>query len=66
MKNLPKKRSDIQIIAHPIVQEQYTQIKELPAFQNGQRQSQRKSPTPFLFHLRQKGDRHTWAEVSHV
>lgn len=32
--------------------------------QKGDRES--KSPTSFVFHLHQKGDRHTWAEVSHV
>jgi hypothetical protein len=46
MQNLQKKRSDIQIIAHPIVQKQYTQIRGLPASQNGQRRS--------LCHLHQK------------
>jgi hypothetical protein len=47
MDNLPEKRFDIQIIAHSVLQKQYIQIRGLPASQNGQRRSRRKSPTSF-------------------
>ena len=39
MKNLLKKQSDTQIIAHSVLQKQYTQFVGLPASQNGQRRS---------------------------
>jgi hypothetical protein len=55
MKNLQKKRSDIPIIAHCVVQKQYTQIEGLSASQNGQQ----RSPQPQINLLHpQKGDRY--------
>lgn len=58
MDNVPEKRFDIQIIAHSVLQKQYTQIRGLPPSQDGQRRSRRESPTSFLFRLQQqKGDR---------
>lgn len=61
MDNLPEKRFDIQIIAHSVLQKQYTQIRGLQAFQNGQRRSRHKPPTSFLFHLHLKQFPHNQA-----
>ncbi|MDP8966705.1 MAG: hypothetical protein M3O33_22500 [Cyanobacteriota bacterium] len=58
-KNLPKKRFDIQIIAHSVLQKQYIQIRGLSVSQNRQQRSRHNSLTPGrLFPLHPMGDRH--------
>ena len=58
MKNLLKKQSDTQIIAHSVLQKHYAQIRGLQASQSGQRRSlhneinllhlNHNSPTPMM------------------
>ncbi len=55
MKNLLKKQSDTQIIAHSVLQKHYTQIRGLQASQSGQRRSPEQKVN--LLHP-QKSDRH--------